>query len=61
MSAVDDAITKITEAETEDKAKAIAFSLSRRLLRAVADQLHIDPEEHGDGWIRAAIVKEARS
>jgi hypothetical protein len=61
VSAVDGAITRITEAPTEDAAKAIASSLTRRMLLATADQLHIETEGHGLVWIRNAIVKEARA
>jgi hypothetical protein len=61
MSAVDDAITRITEAPSEEAAKAIARVLSHRLLLAVADQLHIDTCQRNDQWVRSAIVKEARA
>jgi hypothetical protein len=61
MSAVDDVITRITEAEDNRKALAIAMSLSRRLVEAVADQLHIETAGHEPQWLRGEIVKEARS
>lgn len=61
MSAVDKTITLITCAPTEEKAKAIVHSLTRRMLLAVADQLYIETEGHGPQWIRNAIVKEARA
>ena len=46
-SAVDDAITRITEAKSDAAAKAIILSLPHRVLFAVADQLHINTEGHG--------------
>jgi hypothetical protein len=61
MSAVDDVITRITEAPTEEAARAITSNLSYRLLFAVADQLYVETEGRGIPWIRNAIVKEARS
>lgn len=61
MSAVDDAITRITEAEDDNKARAIAEALGHRVLLAVADQLHIKAEGHGTAWVRNAVVKEARA
>lgn len=61
MSAVDDAITRITEAKSESAAKVVAHALSHRLLFAVADQLYIETEGHGTSWIRNAVVKEART
>lgn len=61
MSAVDDAITRITEAKSDAAAKAIMLSLPHRVLFAVADQLHINTEGHGTSWVRNAVVKEARA
>lgn len=61
MSAVDDAITRITEAADEETAKAIVHALPHRVLFAVADQLHIETAGHGTQWIRNAVVKEARA
>lgn len=61
MSAVDDAITRITEAESEDAAKVVVHSLGHRLLFATADQLHIEAEGHGTQWVRNAVLKGARA
>lgn len=61
MSAVDDAITRITEAVDEYKAKKIAHAIPRRVLLAIADQLHVETEGHQTQWIINAIVKEARA
>jgi len=61
MSAVDVAITLITEAGTENKAREIVGRLSHRVLFAVADQLHIETNGHGTSWVRNAVVKEARA
>ncbi|HWI69472.1 MAG TPA: hypothetical protein VNS88_14050 [Nitrospiraceae bacterium] len=61
MSAVDEAITRITEAGDDNKARAIAQVLGHRVLFAVADQLHIETEGHGTSWVRNAVVKEARA
>lgn len=61
MSAVDDAITRITEASDEERAKAIVHALTHRVLFAVADQLHIETEGYGTAWIRDAVLKEARA
>jgi hypothetical protein len=60
MSAVDDAITRITEAKDERKAKMIVGA-HPPVLFAVADQLHIETEGHGTQWVRNAVVKEARA
>lgn len=57
----DTVITHITEASTDDKALAIVRKYPPRMIRLVADQLHIDPEGHGVAWLRMAIVVEARS
>ena len=61
MSAVDEAITRITEAEDENTARAIASRLGHRVLFAVADQLHIDTDGRGTPWVRNEVVKEARA
>ena len=61
MSAVDDAITRITEAKDEDIAKRIAHAIPHRVLFAIADQLHIETEGHRTSWVRNAVVKEARA
>ena len=61
MSTVDDAITRITEAKDREMAKAIAHTLSKRVLFAVADQLHIETKGHGTTWVRNAVIKEART
>ena len=60
MSAVDDAITRITEAGNDTKARA-PRNLTHRVLFAVADQLHIETEGHGTQWVRNAVLKEARA
>ena len=58
---VDDVITKITEAPNDSMAKAIMRSVPHKLILQVADQLHIETEGHGDGWLRTEIVREARA
>jgi len=61
MSAVDEAITRITDAKDDTTAMEIASRLGHRLLFAVADQLYVDAEGHGTQWVRNAVVKEARA
>ena len=61
MSAIDEAITRITEAEDDKAAKLIVHSLSKRVLLAVADQLYIEAEGHDTQWIRNQVFKEARA
>ena len=58
---VDDMITKITEAPTEQAAKAIMQSVPRRIVLQMADQLHIDMWGHGTVWTINEVIKEARS
>jgi hypothetical protein len=57
----DTVITHVTQARTDEKALAIARKYPPRIIRLVADQLHIDPDGHGVAWLRQAIVREARS
>jgi hypothetical protein len=58
----DDLITAVTEAATERDAQRIANGVhSRTLLLATADLLYIDAAGHSSGWLRKAIVREARS
>lgn len=61
MSAVDDAITRITEAKDEFAAKWFVQTIPHRVLFAIADQLHIETEGHGTQWVRNAVLKEARA
>jgi hypothetical protein len=59
----DDIVTMVTDAPTESQACTVVDSVrSRAALLAVADLLYVDyPEGHTDNWLRAAIVREARS
>lgn len=61
MSAVDDAITRITEAPSDEIASMITHALPHRVLFAIADQLYIETEGHGTQWIRNAVVREVRA
>ena len=57
----DTVITHLTQARTGDAALAIARKYPPKMIRLVADQLHIDPDGHGVAWLRRAVVAEARS
>jgi hypothetical protein len=61
MAQQDVIITRVTQATTDETARAIVNKYPPRVLRIVGDQLHIDPDGHGVAWLRAAIVTEARS
>lgn len=54
-------IEHVTGARTDAAALAVVSKYPPRVLRAVADQLYIDPEGHGAAWLRKAIVAEARA
>jgi hypothetical protein len=58
---VDEIITRVTEAESIDSAYGIIRSVPYKMLRKVADQLHIEADGHGAEWIRWAVVKEAKA
>jgi hypothetical protein len=61
LSAIDDIITRLTEAASMDAAYDVARTVPRKMLLKVADQLHIEADGHGAEWIRWAITKEART
>lgn len=61
MATEDTVLTHITEARTDAHALDIANQVKPTVLRKVADLLYIDPDGHGVKWLRAAIVREARS
>lgn len=57
----DDVITAVTEAASLAEAQSIVRATPPRTLAEVADILYIDAESHSAPWLRAAIVREARS
>jgi hypothetical protein len=61
MSAADDVITRITEADSEEAAYTIMLSVPVRIVMQVADQLYVQTEGRGTNWIRRAVVREARA
>ena len=57
----DDVITAVTEAASLAEARSIVCATPPRTLAEVADILYIDADSHSAPWLRAEIVREARS
>jgi hypothetical protein len=58
---VDDWVTAITNAASDDAALTMLRSAGPKMLAELADQLYIEADGHGPAWQRRAIVREARA
>ena len=61
MAAEDTLITHVTQARTDEAALAIVRKYKPTAVLAAAGLLYVEADGHGIAWVRAAVVREARS